>query len=119
MPMQRNRIGAIVTAVSAALLFTTMMNTTPASASEKTSVKITSPKSGAVVHDPFMLKYIYHKGPKANHVHVYVDGTLYKPTHANPVKMDIPAGKHVITVKAATRHHHLLGPKSQVTVTVQ
>lgn len=117
--MRGRQAGAVVTIISAALLLLAPMGVAPVSASEKTTVKIVSPKSGAVVHDPFMLKYIYHKGPRANHVHVYVDGTLYKPTHDNPVKMDIPAGKHTIVVKAASRHHHILGPKSQVTVTVK
>lgn len=91
----------------------------PWASAAETSVKIVSPKNGDTVKSPFDLKYIYHKGPRANHVHVYVDGDLYKPTHDNPVSMDLPSGKHVITVKAATKHHHLLGPKDQVTVTVQ
>uniref|UniRef100_A0A7C3LTA0 DUF4399 domain-containing protein n=1 Tax=Leptospirillum ferriphilum TaxID=178606 RepID=A0A7C3LTA0_9BACT len=115
--MRIRQVGVLMAGLS--LAFMAVAGTGTAWSAEKTSVKIVSPKSGAVVHDPFMLKYIYHKGPRANHVHVYVDGTLYKPTHANPVRMDIPKGKHVITVKAATRHHHLLGPKSQVTVNVQ
>ncbi|MHB1286656.1 MAG: hypothetical protein ACYCYP_08875 [Leptospirales bacterium] len=117
--MLGRRTGTILTMMSAAFLLIAPMGAATVSAAEKTTVKITSPKSGAVVHNPFMLKYVYHKGPRANHVHVYVDGALYKPTHDNPVKMDIPSGKHVIVVKAASKHHHLLGPKSQVTVTVK
>ncbi len=115
--MSIRKTGALVAGMALAAM--SFVGAGTAWSAEKTSVKITSPKSGAVVHDPFMLRYIYHKGPRANHVHVYVDGTLYKPTHDNPVRMDIPKGKHVIVVKAATRHHHLLGPKSQVTVTVK
>lgn len=106
----------------AALMTTVFLATPvmiPAANAVETSVKITSPKNGATVKSPFDLKYIYHKGPRANHVHVYVDGDLYKPTHDNPVSMDLPSGKHVITVKAASKHHHILGPKDSITVTVQ
>jgi hypothetical protein len=91
----------------------------PAASADETSVKITSPKNGDTVKSPFDLKYTYHKGPRANHVHVYVDGDLYKPTHDDPVSMDLPSGKHVITVKAASKHHHILGPKDSITVNVQ
>lgn len=115
--MSIGKTGALVAGMALAAM--SLIGTGAAWSAEKTSVKITSPKSGAVVHDPFMIRYIYHKGPRANHVHVYVDGTLLKPTHDNPIRMDIPKGKHVIVLKAATRHHHLLGPKSRVTVTVQ
>ncbi len=108
---------AIAAIVTSAFLASPVM--LPSASAAETSLKIVSPKSGATVKSPFDLKYIYHKGPRANHVHVYVDGDLYKPTHDNPVSMDLPAGKHLIVIKAATRHHHLLGPKAQVTVTVQ
>ncbi len=92
---------------------------TPAFAAEKTSVKITSPKSGSTVHNPVLIRYILHKGPKGDHVHLFIDGQFTEPTHQNPIKIKLPKGRHTLTLKVATAGHKILGPKSKVTVNVE
>ena len=84
-----------------------------------TTITILSPAPDAIVHNPVVVKYKYHKEGRANHIHVMVDGQFLKVTHQSPVTMKLPAGKHTILLQAATKHHNLLDASAKVDVQVK
>ncbi len=114
-----NRLKLMTATALSAFILSLGVSLSPAQAAEKTSVRITSPKNGATVHSPVMVHYLYHKGPKGDHVHLFVDGQFTEPTHDNPIKVKLPKGKHTLTLKAATAGHKILGPMSKVTINVK
>jgi hypothetical protein len=114
-----NQLKMVTASVISAAFFSLGLVSSPAFAADKTSVRITSPKSGSTVHSPVVIHYILHKGPKGDHVHLFIDGQFAEPTHQNPVKIKLPKGKHTLTLKVATAGHKILGPKSKVTINVE
>jgi hypothetical protein len=109
----------VTASILTATFFSLGLFATPVLAADKTSVKITSPKNGSTVHSPVMIHYVLHKGPKGDHVHLFIDGQFSEPTHENPIKVSLPKGKHTLTLKAVTAGHKILGPQSKVTVNVE
>ncbi len=114
-----NHLKSVTASLISAAFLSLGFVTSPAFAADKTSVRITAPKSGSTVHNPVMIHYILHKGPKGDHVHLFIDGQFSEPSHQNPIKIKLPKGKHTLTLKVATAGHKILGPKSKVTVNVE
>ena len=81
------------------------------------SITITSPQNGEMVGSSFPLAYALRKGLKADHAHVFLDGTYqkgFKGTFQN-----ISSGSHTIMVKVATHDHDLLPESDSVEVLVK
>lgn len=82
------------------------------------TIVITSPQEGAVVEGKNLeLTYAQTKGGKADHAHVYLDGTYQKGFKG--VFAEIPPGKHEIKVVAATDDHKALHTEAVVHIEVK
>lgn len=87
---------------------------------DDSSVTITSPKNGSTTSSTVTVSWILKKGSHADHVHLYLDGTLQGPKYGDSYDLKgLTPGKHTVELKTATKDHVLLGPSDSVTFTVQ
>jgi hypothetical protein len=85
------------------------------------SVVITSPADGATVQGMIIeLDLTVGKGIRGDFVHLYVDGRFEAIVKGDRYQLKgLPAGKHRIDAKLATRNHEELGPSASITFTVE
>jgi len=95
---------------------------TGALASNGSVLTIESPKPGQVIQGPdVVVKWKLVKEGRVDHVHVYLNGELYKPVKSGDslVIKDLEKGNNEITVQASTSDHELLAPKATVKIKVE
>ncbi|MDH5668991.1 MAG: hypothetical protein OEY86_13355 [Nitrospira sp.] len=80
-------------------------------------IVITSPRTGDMVTDSFVLTYELTKGSQAVHVHVFVDNK-YQKGFSGMVE-GLSRGRHKVTVTGATKDHDLVAASQTITVEVQ
>lgn len=93
--------------------------------SGKAGVTITSPKDGASVSEPFMLKFNAPDiGPTSSgkdHVHVFVDGkeSEYTVVTKSPFMIKgVPSGEHTINITRQHADHSPTGAKDEIKVNI-
>ena len=101
---------------------------TASAVAQETSLTIVSPTDGEVIKTteiPVETRYV--KGPKGDHLHIYMDGKFVKTTKRETMTLwDVPDGEHAIEIRAASREkdergveHKELGVNASVTVVVR
>lgn len=89
-------------------------------AMDDSSVAITSPKKDQMTGPDVAVMWELKKGSKADHVHLYLDGTLKGPQYGDSYQLKgLKPGKHTIELKTTTKGHDILGPSDSVTITVE
>lgn len=81
------------------------------------AITITSPQNGETVGSSFDLQYSFRKGIMADHAHVYMDGKYQKGFKGR--FNNVPAGRHTITVKVATKKHDMVTVSDSIEVVVK
>lgn len=119
-PLELKKISArLATGMMEALVIGAIMLFLSGVAWAKTTIKIVSPKNGALVGGHVSLEYTYHKERRPTHIHIFVDGNFLKATHDNPVTLTLPPGHHIIMLRAASAHHNLLKTMDSVNINVK
>lgn len=95
-----------------------------AASAQMGSIKLTAPENGAMLDSYKSVQVAYEvvPGPKADHVHLYVDGkemAVLRETMGTHMVPALPAGAHEICIKAVTKAHVPTGLEQCNKVTVK
>jgi len=87
-------------------------------------VVITSPADGETVRGGAVdvIIELRDRGSRGDHVHLYIDGRLVKPLYGDKVAYTLNglgSGTHTITVRIATKGHHVLDTEDSVRINVR
>jgi len=114
----RALIGAVISSSAGAALFI------PSAAAEPSLATILAPADGAklAANQTHKLDYEVQPNEKADHVHLFVDGSEAALAHKlkGSFKLGpLTAGNHKVCVSPVNKNHTPVGPQACITVTVQ
>lgn len=86
---------------------------------EQASVKLLSPKDGAVIGPDMSIQWEFTKAGDADHIHLYLDGMNPGPPFGTSMKLTgLSSGPHIVKVVIANKYHQNIGPEASAKVTV-